>query len=314
MFSVMQELATRLQWRHLRLIHSIAEHGQLSVAADRLSLTQPAASRMLAEVEAMVGQRLFERNAKGMVPTAIAGVLIRHAASLLRGLTATVNEVSAFSSGKTGTVRVGSVTGAAVAYVVPAIQALKQDASGADVHIDVGPSAALMEGLLNGNYDFILSRIPPDLDARQFEIMQGRVETVEFLVRHGHPLIQAERPSLQDLAGYGWVIQASGTPMRQAVEESFIAHKIALPDEIVNTTSLLVMIAYLQTSDSISPISSEVADLIRRSGAGGMKSITVRQSIIISPYHLIQRKSGITSPLAHRLRDLVIAALSAGLA
>jgi DNA-binding transcriptional LysR family regulator len=310
----MQDLINRLQWRHLRLIHSINEYGQISIAADRLSITQPAASRMLAEVEAMVGQRLFIRNPKGMEATAIAKVLIRHAASLLRGLAATATEVNAFSLGKTGTVRVGSVTGAAVAYVVPAIQALKQDAKGADVHIDVASSAALMEGLLNGDYDFILSRIPPDLDARRFEVMQGRVETVEFLVRPGHPLILTERPNLTHLAGYSWVIQASGTPMRQAVEESFIAHKIALPDEIVNTTSLLVMIAYLQTSDSISPISSEVAELIRRSGAGGMKTITVRQSIIISPYHLIQRKAGITSPLAHRLRDLVIDSLSAGLA
>lgn len=314
MSNPMPDLVSQLQWRHLRLIHAIDEQGQLSAAADRLSITQPAASRMLAEIEAMVGQRLFDRNPKGMVPTAIADVLIRHAASLLRGLTATATEVSAFSSGKTGTVRVGAVTGAAVAYVVPAIQRLKQDASRADVHIDVGPSTALMDGLLNGDHDFILSRIPPELDTRRFEIMQGRVETVEFLVRTGHPLTGIVRPSLKDLAGYSWVIQASGTPLRQAVEESFIANAIALPDEIVNTTSLLVMIAYLQTSDSISPISSEVAGLIRGSGAGGMKTVTVRQSIIISPYHLIQRKSGITSPLAQRLRDMVIDALSAGLA
>ena len=309
----MQDLISRLQWRHIRLIYAIGEHGQLSVAADRLSITQPAASRMLAEVEAMVGQKLFERHPKGMVPTSIAEVLIPHATSLLRGLAATASEVGAFSSGKTGTVRVGSVTGAAVAYVVPAIQSLKQDAKGAEVYVDVGPSDTLMEGLMNGDYDFILSRIPPDLDARQFEILQGRVEIVEFLVRPSHPVLKIDQPSLEDLDGYNWVIQPSGTPMRQAVEEAFIAQAIALPEEIVNTTSLLVMIAYLQTSDSVSPVSSEVADMIRKSGAGGMKTIAVRQSIIISPYHLIQRKSGIASPLAHRLRDLVITALSAGL-
>jgi DNA-binding transcriptional LysR family regulator len=309
----MLDLINRLQWRHLRLIKAIGEYGQLSIAAERLSITQPAASRMLAETEAMVGQPLFERHPKGMVPTAIAEVLIRHAANLLLGLAETASEVSAFSSGKTGTVRVGSVTGAAVAYVVPAIQSLKQDAKGAEVYVDVGPSDALMEGLLNGNYDFILSRVPADQDARKFEIMRGKVESVEFLVRPGHPLLFKGRPSLRDLGGYSWVIQPAGTPMRQAVEEAFIAQAIPLPDEIVNTTSLLVMIAYLQTSDSISPISSEVGDLIRKTGAGGMKTISISESIVITPYHLIQRKSVITSPLAHRLRDLVIEALSAGI-
>lgn len=309
----MQDIVNRLQWRHLKLIHAISEDGQLTVAAERLAITQPAASRMLAETEAIIGQRLFERNPKGMVPTAIAEVLIRHAESLLRGLAATASEVSAFSSGKTGTVRVGSVTGAAVAYVVPAIQALKQDAKGADVFVDVASSDRLMEGLLSGNYDFILSRIPAEMDVRRFDVLQGRVEEVEFLARPGHPLLKSESASLRDMAGYSWVIQASGTPMRQAVEETFIANGISLPDEIVNTTSLLVMIAYLQTSNSISPISSEVGDLIRSSDAGGMQSIKLQHSIIISPYHLIQRKSAISSPLAQRLKELVINALSAGL-
>jgi transposase len=132
---------------------------------------------MLAEIEAMVGQRLFERHPKGMVPTSIAEVLIRHATSLLRGLAATASEVGAFSSGKTGTVRVGSVTGAAVAYVVPAIQSLKQDANGAEVYVDVGPSDALMERLLNGDYDFILSRIPPRIWMRD-SLKSSKVELI----------------------------------------------------------------------------------------------------------------------------------------
>ncbi len=52
----MQHLINRLQCRHLRLLNAINELGQLSAAAERLSITQPAASRMLADVEAMVEQ------------------------------------------------------------------------------------------------------------------------------------------------------------------------------------------------------------------------------------------------------------------
>ncbi|UOA29174.1 LysR family transcriptional regulator [Pseudosulfitobacter sp. DSM 107133] len=310
----MQDLTSRLQWRHLRLIHAIDEYGQLSVAADHLAITQPAASRMLAEVEQMVGQPLFARTSKGMVPTAIAEVLIRHAGGLLRALASTADEVAAFGAGKTGRVRVGSVTGAAIAYVVPAVHALKQDVEGADVYVGVGPSDTLMEGLLNGEYDFILSRVPNELDPRLFEIMDWRNETAEFLVRSGHKLTQIARPSITDLAGFGWVAQATGTPMRKAVEEAFLAHGVPLPEDIVTTTSLLVMIAYLQISDSISPVSSEVGDLVRSTGVGGIQSITVQQPLVISPYHLIQRKSVMINPLAQRLRNLVVDGLSKPLA
>lgn len=308
----MHDLFNRLHWRHLRLIHAVEIHGQLSVAAERLAMTQPGASRMLAEIEGVIGHALFLRNPKGMTPTPVGSVLIRHAGTLLHGLAATVSEVGAFSEGRTGSVRVGSVTGAAVAYVVPAIQTLKQQVSGADIHIHVGPSSALTEGLLDGDFDFVLSRVPGDRDIREFEIMRGRVETVEFLVRPGHPLLARKTPTLSDLEGYSWVIQAPGTPMRQAVEESFIARGVPLPDDIVNTSSLLVMIAYLQSSDSISPISGEVADLLRATQVGGMKTVKLRRSIIISPYHLIQKKGELMSPLALRLRNLVIGALATG--
>lgn len=305
----MRHLTQRLQWRHLRLLSAIDESGQLSVAAERLAITQPTASRMLAEIENMVEQPLFVRQPKGMKPTPIGRVLIRHAVSLLRGLTDTANEVGAFASGKTGTVRVGSVTGAAVAYVVPSVQKLRADARGADINIAVAPSEELIHGLLNGEYDFVLSRVPPPQDRRQFNFMQGKSESVEFLVRRDHPLLSLEKPTLQDFRDFGWVIQGVGTPMRDAVERTFIDNSIALPDEIVNTTSLLVMIAYLQTSDAIAPISSEVADMLKISKAGGMMTLRFPAPITIQPYHLIQRKEQLLSPLAARLRDLVIEAL-----
>lgn len=306
----MKNLLNHIQLRHLRLIHAVSELGQLSIAADRLAITQPAASRMLAEVENMVGKPLFHRSPKGMSPTPVGEVLVRHAKSLLHGLTATVNEVGAFTAGKKGSVRVGSVTGAAVAYVVPAIQRLMQNAKGADVHIDVGPSDVLMAGLLNGDYDFILSRVPPENDPRAFDIQHGRVETVEFLLNSSHPLTKIKSPTIKDLAGYNWVAQAAGTPMRQAVEETFFANNVDLPEEIINTPSLLVMIAYVQNSDSISPISSEVAHVLNSSQVDGITVIKLKQSIIISPYHLIQRKGALGSPLANQLHKMVITALS----
>ncbi len=305
----MPHLIQRLQWRHLRLINAIDESGQLSMAAERISITQPAASRMLAEIEDMVGQTLFVRKPKGMVPTPIGQVLIRHTVLLLRGLSATAVEVDAFAAGKTGSVRVGSVTGAAVAFVVPSVQKLRADISGADITIAVAPSEELIHGLHNGDYDFVLARVPPPHDRRQFDFMQGRSESVEFLVRCGHPLLSMKKPTLQDFRHYGWVIQGVGTPMRDAVERAYIEHDMPLPEEIINTTSLLVMIACLQSSNAISPISSEVSMLMQGTDTGGMETVRFPAPITIEPYHLIQKKQQTLSPLATRLRDLVIDAL-----
>lgn len=68
----------------LRLIQQIAEHGQLQLAAETVGMTQPAASRMLAEIEHQVGAVLFLRQPKGMEPTEIGRAVLRRARVILR--------------------------------------------------------------------------------------------------------------------------------------------------------------------------------------------------------------------------------------
>ncbi|MCB1417660.1 MAG: LysR family transcriptional regulator [Notoacmeibacter sp.] len=307
----MSNLAHRLQLRDLRLIEAISATGQLALAAERLSMTQPAASRLLAAIEKTIGSRVFTRHPKGMTPTAVGDVLARNAAVILNGLDETFREVDAMGLGRAGTVRVGAVTGAAVAFVVPAVRQLKRDAAGADVHVDVAPSDVLIDGLLRGEYDFVLSRVPPGTDARQFSIRRGRVEVISFLVRAGHPLARGVKLPLRELAGYELVIQASHTPMRQAVEEAFVNRHVPLPVETVNTTSLLVMIAYLASTDAIAPASREVTELFGPSGIGStLQVIDIDDPIIVHSYHLISRRNHIISPLAARLRSLVFARLT----
>lgn len=307
----MLTLANRLQLKDLRLIQAIYETGQLALAAERLAITQPAASRMLAGIERIIGTPVFIRHPKGMKASPVGETLARNATSLLNGLDQTLREVDAVGSGRAGTARVGSVTGGALAFVVPAIKQLKETAAGADIHVEVAPSDTLMDGLQRGDYDFILSRIPAGMDARQFTVRPGRTEVVKFLVRKAHPLAGRGPVKLDDLAGYEWVIQAPQTPMRQAVEAAFVAEGIPLPSEIVNSTSPLVMIAYLAASDAIAPISREVADLFEADAkADNLATIDLLEPIVISPYHLIARKDQIISPLASRLQELVFASLS----
>ena len=161
MFFMPEKLANRLLPKHFSLIRAIADYGQLSLAANALSITQPAASRMLAEIERHVGASIFARTPKGMEPTAIGCALARRAENLLEEIREAAREVDAIRRGLTGTVRVGAVTGGAVAFVVPAIQALKTEAGTADIHVEVAPSGPLIADLLSGQLDFVLGRILP---------------------------------------------------------------------------------------------------------------------------------------------------------
>lgn len=301
----MTSTASRLQIRHFRLIQAISETAQLSEAAQKLSITQPAASRSLAEIERICGQALFDRHPKGMKPNAIGQTLCRRAEALLAELDLAEAEVAAVVGGHSGTVRVGAVTGAAAGFTVPAIQALKRAAPDVEIHVEVAPSAQLMAGLLDGDLDFVLSRVPPGIDARRLKILFGRVETLAFIVRDGHRLLARDNVTFADLASLPWVMQARGMPIRSGVEAAYIEAGLDLPSDIVESASLLVTLAYLQSSDAVSPVAREVAAILTSSGLHGYRELKMRKTVTLSPYHLVRQRDRQLSPVAENLLGLV---------
>ncbi|MBR0554080.1 LysR family transcriptional regulator [Ciceribacter sp. L1K23] len=302
-----EPLGARLLPKHFSLVREIAEKGQLSLAASALALTQPAASRMLAEIERLVGVPVFHRTPKGMEPTEVGHAIARRAQTLLEEIREAAREIEAIRRGHAGTVRVGAVTGGAVGYVVPAMQALKEEAEAVDIHVDVAPSDQLVNGLIAGHHDFILGRLPSGFDVRHFDVIGLRIEEVKLLVHHTHPFADTADLSVFDLVHFPWVMQAPGAPVRRAVENVFIANGAPIPPNIINTTSLLVMIALLSSSNAIAPMSREVSDLLCHDARiAGLKTLDMRQLIEVEPYHLITLKGKRMSTIALRLKDFVL--------
>ncbi len=297
-----------LKLPHFRLIAAIAEQGKLSLAASQLSMTQPAASRMLAEIEALVGAPLFRRHPKGMEPSVIGAALARRARSVLAEIQDLDREILGLKEGLLGTARVGAVTGPAVGYLVPAIQRLKRDAPGAEVHVEVAPSEQLLRELVTGRLDFVLGRLAAPAKAGDFDIAAGRSETVDLVVHREHPLAAANALSLSDLEGYGWIMQTAGAPIREALEQAFFSADAPLPSNIVHTPSLLYMIATLAASDTIAPLAREVHSLLCGPRIGAqLSALALREEIVVPPYHLIVLRGRSLSPLAERLRGLALA-------
>lgn len=297
----------------LRLIREIAETGQLQQAAEACAMTQPAASRMLAETERQVGAPLFLRQPKGMAPTEIGQTVLRRARVILRELSSMASDVSALRGGFAGTVRIGSVTGPAVGYLVSAIREVKQRAPDANITIDVLPSRELLGHLLAGEMDFVLGRILPEFESRDLEILPMRDERVSLLVRGSHPLARAPMVTLTELTDYEWIMQQRGAPIREATQDAFAAVGLREPRNIVNSPSLLLTIAYLAQSDAVSPISDEVAQLlIQPPVSAGFRALRLRRQIRVSPYYLLSLKRRPMSPLAVALRDRVVEYARAG--
>lgn len=155
----------------IQLLNEIAAHGQLQLAASALAMTQPAASRMLAETERQIGAPLFSRQPKGMEPTEVGLAVLRHARAILREFESIESEVRGLVQGAAGSVRIGAVTGPAISYLVSAIRKVKREAPKADITVDIMPSRDLLQHLVAGEMDFVMGRILPEFDSNEFNIL-----------------------------------------------------------------------------------------------------------------------------------------------
>lgn len=290
----------------LRLIAAIARHGKLRLAADACNMTAPAASRMLADLEAQIGSDLFERTPKGMAPTPAGKVLTKHAQKLVHDVDQMAEEFVAHLGGKGGSVRVGAVTGGALAVMIPAILELKRDAPFVDVSLDVSSSSRLMWGVERGEYDFTLSRVGPHDYSRDFDIFPARDEAVLLMVRSSHPMAGAGPVSLAELSEYLWTMQDRGAPIRHALEIAFHEQGIGLPANMIKTASVVAIMALLRDSDVIAVVTHEVADLLLSPPyEADLVLLETSSPIVIEPYHVLRPRDRLMSAAAQRLLDLV---------
>lgn len=294
----------RLKPSHLRLIRAIHDSGKLQLAAEASGMSQPAASRMLAEIEADAGGPLFDRLPRGMAPTPIGSAFVRHARVILSEVDALSLEIGRLRGGLAGEVRVGAVTGPAVGALVPALTTMRREAPDIRPTIEVAPSVALIRGLEEGRFDFVLARIGANSDTRSFHAYPGRTENVCLVARAAHPLAGA-RASLGDTLPYEFVIQEPGSPIRTALDEAFLRARLSTPGRITDSSSLLVALSIVTGSDAIAPQTREVAQLLTRTNAD-FAVIDVREDIVIPSFLVLQNRNRNLSPIAQALLDEVL--------
>ncbi|WP_246752798.1 LysR family transcriptional regulator [Sinorhizobium sp. BG8] len=300
-------LRSGLKLTHLRMIVAIEDHKQISAAAEVMNISQPAASRMLNEMESILGTPLCERVSRGVALTAFGRAFARRARTILLELREVDREIGAMKSGAGGTVYLGSVAAPAVSLAVPAINHVSAAYPGIEVNVRIETSNVLSRELLAARHDFIIARLPDDLDPRQFHAEEIGIERACLIVRKGHPLLDKPIVSLSDLHGHDWVFQPPRTLLRRRMEELFISANVPLPSTVINTSSIILTVAIVCGSNAIAPIARDMADFVagNAADAGNVRILQTDFEIDIKPYSLISVKGRALPPSAKLLYDLI---------
>lgn len=251
-------LDQRVKFRHLQCFLEIARQQSVVKAAAALSVTQPAVSKTIRELEGLLGVALFERRGRGIALTRFGEVFLRYAGASVTALRQGVDSITQARTRGGLTIKIGALPTVSTRVVPRAVHLFKQDNTGTVVRVVTGENSVLLSQLRTGDLDLVVGRLadPELMTGLSFEHLYS--ERVSFIVRPGHPLLKAKPLNLAKLAGYTVLLPTEGSIIRPLVDRFLIAHGVAsLPDQI-ETVSMAFGRRYTRMTDAVWLISRGV--------------------------------------------------------
>lgn len=241
------------------LLTALAEEGNIHAAARLLNMTQPAASKLLKDLEDVLEVPLFERLPRGMRPTWYGETMIRHAREALASLNQAHEELTALKAGRYGQVGVGAITSPGLALLPQAIAMVKREQPSLRVVLEIETSPVLLEHLRQGRLDILVARFFAGEDHTNLRYEPLTSEPVCAVGRPGHPLAGSAGLGLADVVDAGWIVPPSGSVLRHRFDLMFQEAGLAPPFNVIETAALLFITRMLQQSDMLCVLASEVA-------------------------------------------------------
>ncbi|MDR7126131.1 LysR family transcriptional regulator [Pseudotabrizicola sp. 4114] len=294
-----------LKMTHLRLLAHLAETRRITAAADLIGVSQPTASRLIVEIEDILGQPIHERSGRGIALTVVGEALARRARRILTELQEATVEVSGLASGDSGHLRLGSVTAPALGLMLPALRTLRLTHPNITADVTVAPSALLCQELRAGRLDLVLGRPTEPRDHEEFATLPLDTEPVALLVRQNHPLAGKRDLVLADLMRFDWVMPADTSPLGMAMAQAFRENEMPAPRQSLTTASFLLTLTMVRQTNAIAPLARAVTDVFAGPD-GGYATLDSPLQIDVGSYGLLTRRGQARTPALNRLIDQIV--------
>tara|TARA_R110002074_G_scaffold99820_3_gene215785 strand:- start:323 stop:1270 length:948 start_codon:yes stop_codon:yes gene_type:complete len=255
---IVDRALTRLKLRQLRLLVAVGRHGNIQNAARELGISQPAATKMIQDLEVDFEVKLFNRTNRGVIPTIFGDTLIRHGKLIFAQVSSAAQELDDLSEGNSGRVVVGTLLAASPGLLPNAIELLLTDRPKVAIKIHEGTNEILMPALLSGEIDMVVGRLP----SRRYreKIMREKLfdDGITAVVGVQHPLADCEAVTFGQIREFGWVLPPLETTLRRQIDQFFVRQQQYSPPLAIESVSYLANRALLQSRDLICLMPSAV--------------------------------------------------------
>src|SRR5262245_53051322 len=295
-------IGRRLRLRDLHVFMTVLRQGSMGKAAVELSVSQPAISKAIADLEHTMGVRLFDRTAQGIEPTRYGAALLKWGSAVFDDLRQGIKEIEHLSDPTAGEGRVGS-TEISTAGLVPAvIDRMSRQFPRLEFNVIQARNIEQQYGeLRERSVDLILGRmVTPTLDDDlNIEVLFDD----PLLVVAGVDSKWCKRRSIDaaELIEEPWALPRYDTFIGSRVVEAFRARGLDPPRPAVTTHSIQLITALLATGRFLAVLSRST---LRLSGKRlGLRALPVNLHLWSGPVGIVTLKNRTLSPASELFID-----------
>ena len=278
----------------------VATCGSFARAADMLSVTSPALTRRLMNLESQLGVQLLERTTRSVSLTAAGAGLLPRARQLLDELAATFNEVSGTGLSQRGTVTIACVPTVGVQFLPALLREYSQHHPGNRVRILDHTSHGVAEAVQRREAEFGISLADvPFSDLESTPILKDRFA---LICRRDHPLARRRQLRWEELQPHALIVPGGGSSNRPALDAVLgpLNAKLQALYEVQRSATAVGLVAEGLGAAIVPELS------IQPGAYPQLRLVQLNTPVVERTFVLLRRKGSAMSPPARALHDLIV--------
>ena len=193
----MNTFLRKLDLTSLRLFVAVCREQNIARAAERELIAPSAVSRRIAEIESVIGMPVIQRRSRGITVTPIGLTVLRHAEAVIASIEALAAELSQYSSGAMGEVRLVANLSSIVQFLPEDIAAFQRVFPSVTIDVEEQNSVEVLRTLEERGADFGICNAVKGIE--QFDSLPYRSDRLAVLLPSAHPRSNALALRLRDL-------------------------------------------------------------------------------------------------------------------
>lgn len=224
-----------------RIFYVVANHSNITKASEELSISQPAISKSIKNLEEQLGGQLFVRTKRGVVLTEEGKEFYNYIKQAIEYINNAENKFTDLINLETGCIKIGISTTLTKEFLLPYLEEFHSLYPKIDIQIITNLTSDLMPKLRNGLIDIVILNLNDKNYGNDIDIIKCRKINDCFVVNNKYKDLTLKEISLKDLNNYPLILQAKGSNTRDFLDNIARENGVVLKPNIELASYSLVV-------------------------------------------------------------------------